>query len=283
MGRSRRGARQHWLALALALAVAASRVAATPVSVSTWASLQAAVAAAPAGSPTTIQVTAHLRSTGTPALVPAGAHVTVAGASGGCGTSPFPFPGVGTLCTLDSLAQSQHFSVGANAALTLSSVALVNGVTATDNGGAVTAPSVGANVTLTLVGAMLLNNTCSKGLGGAVYMDSGAFTAQGSVLSNNSASGTNSYGGAFSCTSECLQPSCCVVTLTNSTLSNNYAYVAGGAINNFGPAVVQSYSQLVGNVATTYGGGAINNVGSVLIADSFMRDNSSPAGARAFV
>jgi len=122
-----------------------------------------------------INITRHtnLSSVGNNALrVLPGSSVTIIGNTASCAAGGDP-SGTG-LCTLDAQSMSQHFSVGAQATLTLVNLALINGAALGGvdgsafaySGGSITAE---ADSQLNVVNCTFINNTAMQGFGGAVY------------------------------------------------------------------------------------------------------------------
>jgi hypothetical protein len=137
-------------------------------------------------------------------------------------------------------------------------------------GGIYNDASNGGSATLTIMNSIVSNNSAGfsdtgseGGEGGGIYNGGGTLTITSSIVSGNGASGQHDgqpwghgggiYGGG---------------TITNSTLSNNYATQSGGGIDG-GGAITNS--TISGNSATV--GGGISTGGGV-IGDTILNNNS---------
>ncbi|HVC69509.1 MAG TPA: choice-of-anchor Q domain-containing protein [Acidimicrobiales bacterium] len=137
-------------------------------------------------------------------------------------------------------------------------------------GGTTTVFRVGPGVTVTISG-LTVDDATSANAGGAI-VNQGWLT-----LRNCTVSGSRAPGGAGiwnqGQTGTVTRPT---LTLTDSTVSNNTATGAGGAILNSAGTVTISDSTLSGNTATT--AGAIQNNGSLSISDSTLSGNAATFG-----
>ena len=118
-----------------------------------------------------------------------GSSVTITGNATACALGGDP-SGTG-LCTLDAQSLSQHFSVGAQATLTLVNLALINGAALGGSDGSAFAYSGGAitaeaDSVLSLQNCSFVNNTAPQGFGGSVYT-SGNISASTSSFVNSTA------------------------------------------------------------------------------------------------
>jgi hypothetical protein len=92
---------------------------------------------------------------------------------------------------------------------------------------------------------------------------------QGTATIENSIITQNNYGGIFN--NELL-------TINNSTISNNTAYSGGGIANSSYGELVINNSTISGNVASRGNGGGIESRGKLVINNSTVTGNSSPVG-----
>jgi parallel beta-helix repeat protein len=125
-------------------------------------------------------------------------------------------------------------------------------------------------------GSLTLNNvTLSRGRtganGGGIY-NNGILTLEGSTVSGNSAAGVG--GGIYN---SGVNRS---VTITNSTISNNYGYYGGGIYNADQGAVTIANSTVSGNKTAYYGGGLISVGDSTVTITNgkFLRNYSAEEG-----
>jgi predicted outer membrane repeat protein len=63
-----------------------------------------------------------------------------------------------------------------------------------------------------------------------VYFETGELLLTRSVMNNNTAAAASAFGGAISCSANCVLPECCSITVNNGTLNGNYAGAGGGAV-----------------------------------------------------
>ena len=172
----------------------------------------------------------------------------------------------------------------------------VTGNAATDKG------AVGGGIanagTLTLIHSTVSNNLGGRLSGGAGGIaNAGTATILGSIISGNSSGGLrSSYGGGISnyyhgimtITDSTISDNSVTqngfgggiwntaqLTVTNTTISGNFAGDLGGAIDNAGTATLTNCT-FSGNTAVR--GGAIANEGNLTIADSTVSGNSAIAG-----
>jgi autotransporter family porin len=130
--------------------------------------------------------------------------------------------------------------------------------------------TIASGVNVTIINLTLTNGTSVQG--GAIF-NSGILTVDNSTFTNNSAS--NSGGAIFNEG---------ILTVDNSTFTNNSASNSGGgAINNNGGTLTVENSTFTNNSATTgFGGsnlgGAIENSGTLTIENSTFANNSATSG-----
>ncbi|MFC7337473.1 choice-of-anchor Q domain-containing protein [Haloferula chungangensis] len=107
------------------------------------------------------------------------------------------------------------------------------------------------------------------GHGGGIYTNNGIVTLNNSTVSDNSATGEG--GGIYTESGE--------VMLRNSTFEGNQAglsFVAsGGGIYTLSGAVTLSNSTLSGNSVVGYGGGIYSRAGNIVLTNSTLSDNCS--------
>ena len=121
-----------------------------------------------------------------------GTNITITGVSSACASGGDP-SGTG-LCTIDAQSLSQHFSVGAQATLTLVNLALVNGAALGGSDGSAFAYSGGAitaeaDSVLNLQNCSFVNNSAMQGFGGAVYTSGNISDATSSFVNSSAFAG----------------------------------------------------------------------------------------------
>jgi hypothetical protein len=183
---------------------------------------------------------------------------------------------------------SRIFEVASNANITLTSLTLMNGNSASggavlvDGGGSLTMvdSTVSSNSaayggglvnygTLTISNSAVLGNVATNNSGG-VENDGGTLTIAGSLISSNSAFNGGGVGSYFSNA---------VTVITNTTVSGNWATNVGGAIANSAGGTLQlNNSTLYGNSANNAGGGLENEGSTLTIAASVFSGNSAGNG-----
>jgi filamentous hemagglutinin family protein len=169
----------------------------------------------------------------------------------------------------------------------------ITGSTLSDNsaaygGGIYTDGESGGDAAVTITDSTFSGNTAIGGTGGGINLDGGingtsTVMITGSMISGNSSSveggGIYNYGESSGNG---------MVTITNSTLSDNSAPYGGGIYSdgesNGSVTVTITDSTLSGNMATSGSGGGINNDGgssgsaTVMITDSTLSGNSAASG-----
>jgi hypothetical protein len=112
----------------------------------------------------------------------------------------------------------------------------------------------------TELGSTVINSSTLAGntafYGGGIYNTGGSLTIEGSTISGNTANERG--GGIYNSTDISL-----ATTLSNCTLTNNTATLAGGAIRNFEGATILNHCSVTGNTAPPGGGGGIASYGDV--------------------
>jgi len=194
-------------------------------SVSTYAALQAAVAAAPADgvTVTTITLLNDISATGGAISIAAGQNIVLTSAAG----SIFTFT--------QATSGQRHFNVAGS--LTLQNITL------SGPGGGTTAIVGGVNVTGTLtvgVGATITNNRApgsnAASYGGGVNVVGGALVVSGGTISNNASSweGGGVYvtgNGTFTMTSGTISGNTAVNNGGGVSVQNGYITISGGTIS----------------------------------------------------
>jgi hypothetical protein len=152
------------------------------------------------------------------------------------------------------------FHVASDGNLALTNITIVNGDAGSlDHGGAIY--NAGA---LSISNSTVCGNTASKEAGGGI-LNNGTLNISDSTLSGNTAF----YGGGIY-----NQSGLAVMTMSNSTLSDNTTTTYGGGILNNGTVNI-SHSTLSGNTAGIDGGGILNNVGAVVVKNTIVAGNTS--------
>jgi fibronectin type 3 domain-containing protein len=144
----------------------------------------------------------------------------------------------------------QADAAGGNQTITFTSSLTASGPAAIDlNGNALTLDDTSGTLTIQGPGANLLSID-AQGLSSALNIDSGSTASiDGLTIAN----GHSTYGGGISNTG--------TLTITNSTVSDNFASEYGGGIFNYGPLTITN-SLISGNTADGgRGGGGISNYG----------------------
>ena len=241
--------------------------------VNTWRDLAAAVAAMAPGSSLSVTVGSHLLVTGGPAQLAANTTLVVQGDPSGCGSGGYTgAAGVGApaLCTLDAVGASPHFQLATGCSLTVSALALVNGMNdqnVLDGQGGAIAGGGAQGVSVVLNNVTLGGNSASYA-GGGVYVASGTLAMTSVTATANNG---GQFGGVASCYPNCLVGDCCAFAITGSTLSGNQAG-GGGALLNYGDVLLTA-TTVANNYAPYSGGGAILNNGVTVIRGSVLANN----------
>ncbi|MFL6373124.1 MAG: choice-of-anchor Q domain-containing protein [Pyrinomonadaceae bacterium] len=155
---------------------------------------------------------------------------------------------------------------------TVSAVVSIKGVTLTGGNGAGAASTgfggaiLAAN-DLTLDGVQVTGNNVPQNGGGVYFFGGSSHRIHNSTFSSNSANGC----GAFENDS--------VLTIANTTISDNTAWGQGGGLCNFGNLTIRN-ATIAGNTAATGGGifQSVNflNLGNTLIAANTAASNNPP-------
>ena len=131
---------------------------------------------------------------------------------------------------------------------------------------------VNHNLTVTIVGLTIANGDAENSNGGGLFNEGSVVTLRDTIVTNNRAwvSGgiANSFGG--------------VMTLHHSTVSDNRSHAGGGGIYNSGTMTLTD-STVSGNASETSGGGGIINFanksypnsGTMTVVDSTISGNSA--------
>lgn len=138
----------------------------------------------------------------------------------------------------------------------------VSGNTSMEFGGGI--DNNGAEATLRLLNSVVTGN--SAPFGGGIFNIEATLTVTDSRVSNNSGAvggGINNNGSAAT------------LTLTNSTVSRNFAEGLGGGIENTGGTVLLTKSIVTGNTSTDFGGGISNRSGGTTVIRSTVSGNSA--------
>ena len=165
---------------------------------------------------------------------------------------------------IDGASSSQIFSVDSNAFLQLNNLTIQNGK------GSVGGGAANNGGTLTIVDCIFTGNNGQNGAGAIV--DNGILNISDSTFENNSAT---LNGGAIRIDSG-------IVSIAGSTFSNNQAprFGSGGAIYNDGTLTITN-STLYNNYAADYGGGVYNG-GTLTIKNGTVQNNSTDPSSAAF-
>jgi parallel beta-helix repeat protein/predicted outer membrane repeat protein len=169
--------------------------------------------------------------------------------------------GNGQSVTISGGGSVQVMSVTSGGALTLQSLMVANGRSASFGGG------ISNEGELTVRNCHLINNVAA--IGGGIY-NHGGLTISDSTLSGNTAQ--DSGGGVYSLKSVW-------VTISGSTFSNNSATDAGGLWVQFEIAATISNSTFSGNTATGNGGGIFNPAATLALTNTTLSGNSAVLGA----
>ncbi|MEW5987283.1 MAG: choice-of-anchor Q domain-containing protein, partial [Chloroflexota bacterium] len=156
------------------------------------------------------------------------------------------------------------FHILASVQATISSVAIVDGVSAVNGGG------VYNSGVLTITGSTLQTNVATFN-GGGVYSD-GTLVMADSALWGNTALG-NSGGALFLPSGEAN------TTIINSTISGNTAAYGGGIFHELGNLTL-IYSTVTNNQSTSEGGGIYyRQLGSLVLQGTILAGNIATTGA----
>jgi len=143
--------------------------------------------------------------------------------------------------------------------------ASLNNLIITD-GSSVSGAGIYNNGSLTLINCLISGNISSYNGGG--ISNNGILTVIDSIISDNSAKSDG--GGVYNSSNG-------MVTITNSTLSNNMAESGGGISSNSGGSVTVANGIFSNNSAEFFGGG-INIAATMIILDSTFSNNSAGDG-----
>ena len=168
---------------------------------------------------------------------------------------------------------------GHNAVFVIDRSLTLKGVRTTDSGDPTLDGSslagvvwVNHNLTVTIVGLTIANGDAENSNGGGLFNEGSVVTLRDTIVTNNRAwvSGgiDNSFGG--------------VMTLLHSTVSDNRSHAGGGGIYNSGTMTLTD-STVSGNASETSGGGGIINFanksypnsGTMTVVDSTISGNSA--------
>ena len=186
--------------------------------------------------------------------------------------------GAGAATTIiDGNQAHRVFFISADATVQLSGVTIAHGLSdrsfgLNPNGGGIVNEG-----TLTLTDSVVRNNSLDPGAGaaggGGIY-NTGVLTLQRSAVSDN-VSPSNDQGGGI------LNYVRAVLTVSDSTISNNIIGGNGGGICNLDGVVTITNSTVSGNTAIGFGGGGIANlgdptaIGTLTVVNSTISSNTS--------
>ena len=128
---------------------------------------------------------------------------------------------------------------------------------------------------LTITDSAVSNNRVGRtsvntsGLGGGISNSSSGTL----IISNSTISDNRNEGGQFNALGGGIG-SYGSLTIINSIISHNYAYLSGGGIFTAGPATI-TLSTISGNSAANFVGGGISNSGMLTITDSTVSSNET--------
>jgi hypothetical protein len=140
--------------------------------------------------------------------------------------------------------------------------------------------------TLSVKGSTIFGNSLSGvyGGGGGIYLGTvDSATIKDSTISGNSTGpfGNPSGGGIWNSFGGPIKGGGGRLTVSNCTLSGNFAYLGGGILNEVGPLIV-SDSTLSGNSASYGGGGIYNYFANLTVNNSTLSGNSAIYGGGIF-
>jgi len=174
----------------------------------------------------------------------------------------------------------------AGATLTVLNSSILGNHAAQAAGGIYNHASNGSTAIVSLINCTVNNNTAAytdnhqiaEGNGGAIYNSGGMVTISDSSVSNNSAGVTDPYpigtGGAIYSSG--------TLTITNSTISGNRSYLAGGGIA--GGTLTITNSTISGNITSSQHDGQLYGRGGGIYADGGLQiRNSTVSGNSAAV
>lgn len=188
-------------------------------------------------------------------------------------------PGPNNLA-VDGKAKSRVFHIAPGITFTISGLTVTNGLAFgffPDNEGA---GIYNDHATLTLTNCAISDNV-AENEGGGIYNDATAGSA--SLLISDSALSSNSaeFGGGIYNDAR-MKGTAATLQISNSTLNNNTAGYAAGAIFSIadieGTMLTLSNCTISGNSAPAYGGGIYNHA-TLAISTSTLSDNSAANGA----
>ena len=207
---------------------------------------------------------ATLVVTNTNATGPGSLSATLAAASAGDTITFDAALSGGTIFLGSALTLTRNVTIDGSA---LASQIRISGDSNNDGTGDVQVFRVNGGVTATLESLTITKGSSGSGLGGGI-VSSGTLTISNSTISDNFG-GPSGGGIANSGT----------LTISNSTLSGNSALVTGGGIYNLpGATVAITNSTLSGNAADGIAGGGVYNVGTLTISNSTFSGNAAAAG-----
>jgi hypothetical protein len=159
---------------------------------------------------------------------------------------------------------------------------------------------INTGITITLDSLIIAHGKSPYGSMGGGIFNSGALTVTNSTISENSAAyggGINNAGGTLTMIDSTISYNDAymdgggvysqggTVTLNNSTLSNNNASVTGGGVYNADGTLIVNNSTFSDNsgdpLISSYGGGINNAGGTVTVSDSIFSNNSAQANGGA--
>ena len=163
----------------------------------------------------------------------------------------------------------QDFNVAFGITVSISGLTIEGG-NALDGGG------INDDGTLNVVNSTLSDNSAvgADAEGGGIFIEGGAVTVTDSTFTGNSAEEGAAIWDDGNPVSGSVLGS---LTITNSTLSDNNASGAGGAVETVEGVVTIEASTLSGNTATVSGGAINSEGGTVTIEDSTLSGNSATA------
>ncbi|WP_186766454.1 FG-GAP-like repeat-containing protein, partial [Phaeobacter marinintestinus] len=176
--------------------------------------------------------------------------------------------------TFDAALAGQTITLGGTE-LVLSTDVTIDGDIDGDNSADITIDGNDASRVLNATGGTITLDALAitGGLGG-LYQDGAGLKIGYSAtvhLNNSTISGNSTYkgsgGGLFNSG---------IATLTNSTISNNYAFYSGGGLANLG-TVSLTNSTVAGNDAQYFGGG-LHDIGTATLTNSTLTGNSAQDG-----
>ncbi|MCL2409365.1 MAG: InlB B-repeat-containing protein [Oscillospiraceae bacterium] len=231
---------------------------ASPVGVTSYSDLAAAIAAAPADGVTitTIELANSFTATGGALSIAAGQNIVLTSATGStftftqATTGQRHFSVVGSL-TLQNVTLAgpggTTFGGGVNVSggsLTVTDGATITNCNVSGSGGAA---SLTRNSTFTMTGGTISGNTATMG-GGALDIENGYATISGGTISGNVVTSASGFGGGIYLKAANL-------TMSGGTISNNRANNGGGIYVDSSGLINMTGGTISNNVAAANGGG----------------------------